>query len=236
MLRLKLLLKQLVNTLTDKFPNICGIVQNINPKSGNKILGNDEKIIFGEPDFLEKIEHIILKINYRSFFQVNMNVTVKMYKFISEHISFGSKIIDAFSGVGSIGLFLTRNAKKVICIENNNSACENARYNMLINKISNCEILNAYVENILQDIVNREKIDTIVFDPPRKGLDRNIIDLLLNVTVPQIIYVSCEPATQARDLNLLKEKYEIVKMKAFDMFPQTHHIENVVILKCRNEL
>jgi 23S rRNA (uracil1939-C5)-methyltransferase len=219
--------------MTEKFPKISGIIQNINPEFGNRILGNDEKIIYGKSSITEQIGNKKYRIDYNSFFQVNLEITKKIYDFVAENVSENSKVIDAFSGVGSIGIYLSGKANKLYLIENNPEACKNAEQNLKLNNITNGFVINGNTHQEIEKILQEEEIDTIIFDPPRKGLEKRTVEILLENTVDRIIYVSCDPATQVRDLLLLQKKYEIVKVKAFDMFPQTFHIETLAILQCK---
>ncbi len=223
--------KQLVRVLCESYPNIVGIIQNINPDKTNVILGDDEKILFGRDFIKEQIGKIKFKLNYKSFFQVNTKQAEKMYEFVKQSISEGSHVIDAYCGVGSIGLFLSDKAAKVIGIENNVKAVQNAKKNAKLNNIDNCEFVAGYVETELPKILKNNKIDTIIFDPPRKGLEQRIIDNIPS-EIRKIIYISCDPMTQVRDIKLMIEKgFAPKEMQPIDMFPHTFHIENVIILE-----
>ncbi|MCF7858722.1 MAG: 23S rRNA (uracil(1939)-C(5))-methyltransferase RlmD [Candidatus Cloacimonetes bacterium] len=222
---------QLVRVLFDNYPNIVGIIQNVNPEKTNVILGNDEKILFGRNYLIEKIGKIKFKLNYRSFFQINTKQAERMYAFVKKHVSIESNIIDAYCGVGSIGLYLADKVNVVCGIEINKLAIENAKENAEINGIENCEFIAGFVEKELLKIYGSKKYDTMIVDPPRKGLDKKIIDLI-PAEIKKIIYISCDPMTQVRDVQMIREKgFEAVFMQAFDMFPQTYHIENVIILE-----
>ena len=224
---------QLVKRMTEKFPKISGIIQNINPEFGNRILGNDEKIIYGKSSITEQIGNKKYRIDYNSFFQVNLEITKKIYDYVLENIPENAKLIDAFCGVGSIGIYLSDKVEKMYFIESNSAACINAEYNLELNGISNAEVINGNTHQEIEAVLQKEDIDTIIFDPPRKGLEKETIRILLENSVQKIIYVSCDPATQVRDLMLLSDKYEIIKIKAFDMFPHTFHIETVAVLQCK---
>ena len=224
--------KQLINNLTRKFPQIIGIVQNINPEKGNVILGKDEKILFGQDFLIDKIGEISYHLNYRSFFQINYSTTEKLYNFVKSQISKNETIMDAYSGVGTIGLYLADKAKDVIGIEFVAAAVEDAKQNIKLNNLNNCQYYVGLVEDKIEEVCKKTVPDTIIFDPPRKGLEKKIITVLEHNKIKKIVYVSCNPMTQKRDLNLLKEiGYKIKKIQPFDMFPQTWHIENVVILE-----
>lgn len=221
---------QLIRILTDKYPNLKGIVLNINPKNTNVILGNDEKIIYGENSITEKIGEKLYKIHYRSFFQVNSGITEKLYDFVESQVKEGDKVIDAFSGAGTIGIYLSDKAEKVFCIESNSNADADARHNAEVNKADNCEFICATVEDVLPKLVAKESPDLIVFDPPRKGLEADTIEKI--ALIPKIVYVSCNAMTQKRDIEkLIKRGYKIKQIKPFDMFPHTYHMENVIVLE-----
>ena len=195
------------------------------------ILGDDEKILFGRDFINEQIGKTKFKLNYKSFFQVNTKQAEKMYEFVKRSISEDSNVIDAYCGVGSIGLYLTDKAAKVIGIENNVKAVQNAKENTKLNKIDNCEFVAWYVETELPKILKNNEIDTIIFDPPRKGLEQRIIDNIPS-DIKKIVYISCDPMTQVRDVKLMMGKGFVPKeMQPLDMFPHTFHIENIIILE-----
>ena len=220
--------KQLVHLLTDKFPEIKGIIQNIQPLPNNVNIGEDDKILYGESYLHENLDNLSLKIHYKAFFQVNITQTLQIYNEIQNHLNAHEVAIDAYSGIGSIGLFIANKIKKVICIEENKEAVESGKVNAQNNNIPNIVFMNDTVENVLTDIISRTDIDTIIFDPPRKGLDKSIIE---SINIPKIIYLSCNPVTQKRDIKLLMAKgYELIFLKGYDMFPHTWHIESLAVL------
>jgi 23S rRNA (uracil1939-C5)-methyltransferase len=154
-----------------------------------------------------------------------------MYEFTKEAISDDARLIDAYCGVGSIGLFLADKAENVIGIENNAKAVQDAKTNVKLNKIENCKFVKGNVETELPKVLKDNKIDTLILDPPRKGLEQKIIDNIPS-EIQKIIYISCDPMTQVRDVKLIMEKGFIPKeMQPFDMFPHTFHIENIIILE-----
>jgi len=223
--------KQLERVLLTRFPNIVGIIQNINNKKTNVILGDDEKVIYGRDFLFEQLGSIKYKLNYRSFFQVNTKQAISMYKFVKNNITKNSKVIDAYCGVGSIGLYISENAAEVIGIESNGNAVKNAKENAELNKIGNCRFITGYVDAELSKLLQSNDIDTIIFDPPRKGLEQKIIESL-NKNINKIIYISCDPMTQVRDVKMIISKgFKPTIMQPFDMFPHTYHIENVLILE-----
>ncbi len=223
--------KQLVRTLTEEFPEIVGIVQNINPQKTNTILGNENKLLFGRDHIFEKIGKKEYKIHSSSFFQVNSGIAEQMYDFCRAHIDRNDKVIDAYCGVGSIGIFMADKAAEVIGIESNKFAVQDAVSNTKLNKVENYHFITGDVEQELPILYRKEKFDTIIFDPPRKGLDAGTINILPD-TIKKIIYISCNPTTQVRDAKLLLESgFKIILMQPFDMFPHTYHIENVLVLE-----
>lgn len=222
---------QLVRVLRENFPQITGVVLNINPHKTNVILGNDDKILFGRDHIFEKISNIKFKLHYKSFFQVNLSTTEKMYDFIKAQLCNSKCVVDAYCGVGSIALNAAGSCQKIFGIENNINAVKDAEINAELNGIENCKFIDGNVETELAKLTKSEKIDTIIFDPPRKGLDKTMIAELTD-SIQKIIYVSCDPNTQKRDVELLINKgFKPVLMQPFDMFPHTFHIENVIVLE-----
>jgi len=222
----------LVKKLTQKFPEIGGIVQNINPQTGNVILGDTEKLLYGSEYLEEKIGAIEYRLHYRSFFQINHDTTEKLYNYLLQQIEPAEVLIDAYCGVGTIGLYLAQKAQQIFGIESNSAAVSDAHFNQELNGLINCQFQVGLVEEKLAEICQTEAIDSIIFDPPRKGLDGKILDTLAQHKIAKIIYVSCNPMTQKRDLELLEKLgYQIDSIQPFDMFPQTWHIENVIVLK-----
>lgn len=183
------------------------------------------KTIFGNEYIKYAINNLKFKISNDSFYQVNEEQTKRMYEYVSSLISEKNlNIIDAFSGVGTIGLFLAKKAKNITCIEINKFASQCAFNNAIINNINNVSFVNL---DVTEYLVNKAQIsdDVIVFDPPRSGLDRKVIESITTAKINKIIYISCNPRTLVRDLLIFKEKgYSINSIQPFDMFPQTFHI------------
>ena len=223
--------RQFVRLLTEAFSNIVGIVQNINSKQTNVILGDDEKILFGRDHIFEKMGELKLKIHYKSFFQINNQVAQEIYETTKSFLSSGEIVIDAYSGIGSIGMFISNLAKEVICIENNAAATADGEHNTELNKIENCRFICGDVEKVLPGLCKKQQMDSIIFDPPRKGLQAEVIAAIPS-ELKKIIYISCDPTTQARDVERMIEKgYKVAFMQSFDMFPFTWHIENLIVLE-----
>jgi 23S rRNA (uracil1939-C5)-methyltransferase len=225
----------IARTLMRKIPELKGVVQNINNENTNVIFGKKDLLLAGENKITEYIGKTAYLISARSFFQVNTMQAKKLYDTAAEYLgndrSF--KIIDAFSGTGSIALYLADKAEKIYAIESLKSAVKDAEENAKLNNVNNIEFKKGMVEEKLPELLEKEEIESVIFDPPRKGLDKKTVNLLLSSSIKKIIYISCNPATQARDLKKLKEKYQLVKIQPVDLFPQTYHIESVALLELK---
>ena len=167
-------------------------------------------------------------VSSRDFFQKNTEMTVKLYSYVKGLLNKDENILDLYCGSGGIGIFVSDKVKSVLGIEIIDDAIKNAKENAKINNVDNIKFIRGKVEDNLDNIKN---IDTVIVDPPRVGLNRNAIDDILKIDANRIIYVSCNSITLARDLNYLKDKYKIESIKLFDLFPNTHHVESVVLLK-----
>jgi len=224
--------KQLVNKLLNANSNIVGIIQNINPESVNRILGEDHKLLYGRDYITDKIGDMEFRLNYNSFFQVNNSTMQKLYDFVKAEVPSDVNLLDAYSGIGTIGLYSAEKVKQVYLIEENESAIKDGIYNSSQNRVENAVFISGSVDDNLENVCTENKIDVIIFDPPRKGLTQEIIESVSQNRIGKVIYVSCNPATQMRDLHrFIEHGYRIIKMKPFDMFPHTYHIENVAILE-----
>jgi len=225
----------IARTLMRKIPELKGVVQNINTKNTNVIFGKEDLLLAGENKITEYIGQTAYLISARSFFQVNTMQAKKLYDTAADYLGDDSsaRVIDAFSGTGSIALYLADQAEKIYAVESLKSAVRDARKNAELNDITNVEFELGLVEDKLPGLLAKDQIDTIIFDPPRKGLDENTVNLLLENELKKIIYISCNPATQARDLKNLKEKYQLIEIQPVDLFPQTYHIESVALLELK---
>lgn len=215
---------------------IKSIFLNLNTSKNNVILSNDFKKIYGNEYITEKIDKYIYLISPKSFFQVNTIQVQKLYSILKEKLNLSRNdiLFDLYSGVGSIGIYLSDKVKKVYGIEIEKQAVEMANENIQINNISNCEYIAGSVEDKIVEFEKKQiSPDIIVVDPPRKGLDDKSIEYILKFSPNKIGYVSCNPATLARDLKKLEQKYDIEDITPVDMFPQTSAIENVCILEKR---
>ena len=199
-------------------------------KSNLKIVGilQNGKVLFGEDNFIEKINNLYFKVSYNSFFQINRDITSYLFNFIKENILKNKNVLDLYCGVGTLGLNIAKEENNVYGIEIVRNAVENAIINSKINNINNTYYLCGEVKDCIDKIKNN--IEVIIIDPPRSGLDNKSISVINKMLPEQIIYVSCNPITLARDLNSFKD-YKIDKIVALDMFPNTYHVECVCVLK-----
>ncbi len=224
----------LADKLREKFPNLVGLVLNINSKKTNTILGEKQDIIWGRDYIFDTIGHIRYKINYKSFYQVNPYTTEKLYACTKELCALtGSEtVFDLYCGAGSIGLYLADKAKKVIGIEIIPEAVENAKENARINGIENAEFYCGKAEELCPKMAaGSARADVVVLDPPRKGCDHKLLEAAAKLDPERIVYVSCNPSTMARDCALLRELgYEMRDITPFDQFPHTAHVECVVLM------
>ncbi len=227
--------KQIVEELVNKFKNIKTIVQNINNKDTNVILGEKNKILYGSGYIEDYLGNFKFKISPVSFYQVNPTQTEVLYNKAIEcaELTENETAFDLYCGIGTIGIFASNKVKKIIGIEVVPEAIENAKENAENNNVKNSLFLVGEVEKLLPELVEKEEADIVFIDPPRKGCDRLVLDTLLKVEPKKIIYISCNPATLARDVKILKEKYELIEVQPVDMFPYTSHVESISTLKLK---
>ncbi|MDQ3191634.1 MAG: 23S rRNA (uracil(1939)-C(5))-methyltransferase RlmD [Bacteroidota bacterium] len=228
----------LMDHLAATFDNITSLLYVINPKGNDTI--HDLEIIThkGEGFIYEKMEELKFKISAKSFYQTNSKQAFNLYKIAREFaaIEKGHIVYDLYTGTGTIANFVASNAKKVIGVEYVPEAIEDAKENSQINNIKNTVFFSGDMKDVLNDdfIQENGNPDVIITDPPRAGMHLSVVEKLLEIGAKRIVYVSCNPATQARDIALLDEKYKVEKIQPVDMFPHTHHVENVVLLTLRN--
>ncbi len=189
----------------------------------------NDKCIYGQSYFYERIHHLLFKISYDAFFQVNPFVASHLFEEVEKNISMSNTILDLYSGVGVLGIVASKKAKKVISIEIIKNAVLDNIENCKLNKRTNIYPVLGDAKTTLPKI--KEDFDTILIDPPRKGLDKNSLELLLQSKAQKILYISCDPFTLARDLKELQHVYEIKKVILFDMFSYTYHLESMVVLE-----
>jgi len=220
------------NTLKGNY-KIVGIVQNINTLKTNIILGTENRLLWGRDYLNESLGGINYQLSLTSFFQINPYQTEILLKTVEEMLA-GVKgtILDTYSGIGSIALYLAKNStSSIIGIEENEVAVEDANKSMERNGIKNCSFLTGTTERYLKNFKETSEIGAIILDPPRKGCSEEVLNSVLKIKPEKIVYVSCNPSTLSRDLNKLSQIYEIKNIKIIDMFPQTVHMETVVLLE-----
>ena len=228
---------ELIEKLLVKFPNIKTIVKNINMKNTNVILGQENINIYGDGYIEDKLGEYIFKISPLSFYQVNPIQAEKLYNLGVEmaQISKNDTVFDLYCGIGTISLFMAKYAKKVYGIEIVKEAVIAANENALLNGVDNTEFYAGDVEVVLDDLINNKgvKADIVMFDPPRKGLDKNSINNILKIKPKKIVYISCNPATLVRDLSEFEDLYDVQKIVPVDMFPWTAHVECCSVLEIK---
>ncbi len=226
--------EEFVQLMVNNIPGIKSIVQNVNSKPTNVILGQECITLWGEPTISDYIGDFKFNISPLSFFQVNPIQTEVLYGKALEYaqLTGDETVFDAYCGTGTITLFLSQKAKKVYGVEIIPQAIENANINAKENNVDNVEFFVGESEVVIPDLINKEvKADVVVVDPPRKGCDVNLLNAITNIDAERIVYVSCDPSTLARDLAILEENgYKTLEVQPVDMFPQTAHIENVALL------
>lgn len=228
-----------MNFLKNSFKEIKSLNYIINKKVNDSIY--DQKIInySGEKNIIEKINNLRFKINPKSFFQTNTDQTLNLYKVVRKFAKLtGNELVyDLYCGLGTISQFLADNSKKIIGIESVEDAIYSARKSVSANKINNIEFVVGDMRKVLNDELFTKfgRPDLLITDPPRDGMHKDVIKQILKILPKKIIYVSCNPSTQKRDLDLLLNHYKISKIQPVDMFPHTDHVENVVLLKLKNK-
>ena len=229
--------KKLLEHLLQQVPSITTLLFTINPKWNDSIYDLTPQVYFGKGFVLEKLEDFIFKISPKSFFQTNTKQAEKLYTVTRDFAGLtGNEVVyDLYCGTGSIGIFVSKNAKKIIGVEVIEDAIADAKENAALNNITHAEFFAGDVIKICNDefFAAHGKPDVIITDPPRAGMHDKLVTKLLTIAAPTIVYVSCNTATQARDIGLLSEKYTVEKIQPVDMFPHTHHIECVVLLKLK---
>ncbi|HBL34363.1 MAG TPA: 23S rRNA (uracil(1939)-C(5))-methyltransferase RlmD [Porphyromonadaceae bacterium] len=226
---------RLMNFLASEFPEITSLLYIVNEKA-NDTITDQEVITWKGNDFIyEEMEGLKFKIGPKSFFQTNSKQAYRLYKVVRDFASLSGKelVYDLYTGTGTIANFIARQAKKVIGIEYVEEAIEDAMDNSHRNRIENTLFFAGDMKDILTEsfIEEHGRPDILITDPPRAGMHDNVIQTILSAQPERIVYVSCNPATQARDLSLLDSLYRVARVQPVDMFPHTHHVENVVLLQ-----
>lgn len=227
--------EELLNRLSDEFPEISSLMYVINQKCNDTITDQEVILYKGKDHLIEKMEDLQFKVGPKSFYQTNSEQAYQLYKITREFAGLtGNEIVyDLYTGTGTIANFVAKQSRKVVGIEYVPEAIEDAKINSQLNRIENTLFFAGDMKDILTAafIAEHGQPEVIITDPPRAGMHDDVIDTILAAEPNRIVYVSCNSATQARDLNLLSSKYDLEKIQPVDMFPHTHHVENVALLE-----
>lgn len=230
-------LSKILDFMWDQFPGLNSLMYVINSKVNDSLADMDVKLFKGSEILIEKMEQLRFRIGPKSFFQTNAAQGLKLYELTREYAALtgNETVYDLYTGTGTIALFIASKAKKVIGIDYIDEAIEDARLNAELNNIHNCEFFSGDMKELFTDefIFANGKPEVIILDPPRAGIHEKVIEGILYALPRRIVYVSCNPATQARDIALLSAKYEVTRVQPVDMFPHTQHVENVALLEMK---
>lgn len=225
----------LLSHVAGRFPEITSLMYVINEKCNDTITDQEIRLFKGKDHIIEEMEGLKFKVGPKSFYQTNSEQAYRLYQVTREFagLSGGETVYDLYTGTGTIANFVSRRAKKVIGIEYVPEAIEDAKINASLNGLANTEFFAGDMKDLLtEEFIRRHgRPDVIITDPPRAGMHDDVIGTILFAEPERIVYVSCNPATQARDLQLLDRKYAVRKVQPVDMFPHTQHVENVVLLE-----
>jgi 23S rRNA (uracil1939-C5)-methyltransferase len=229
--------EMVLNFLANRFAEITSLQYVVNQKANDTLY--DQKIMLykGRDYILEEMEGLHFSINAKSFYQTNSAQAYELYKITREFAGLtGNELVyDLYTGTGTIAQFVSKNAKKVIGVEAVPEAIADAKENAKRNNITNCDFFTGDMKDVFNEefITRHGRPDVIITDPPRDGMHKDVVEQILRINPERVVYVSCNSATQARDLALMDEKYKVTRVRPVDMFPQTHHVENVVLLEKR---
>ena len=233
------LIREVLDAVRAEFPQITSLMYVVNTKVNDTIGDLDVQLHSGRPNVEEEMEGLHFRIGPKSFYQTNSLQAYELYKVARNFAGLTGKelVYDLYTGTGTIANFVARQARHVIGIEYVADAIEDAKINSRANGIENTEFYAGDMKDVLTDdfIAEHGRPDVMIVDPPRAGMHQDVVDVILNASPERIVYVSCNPATQARDLSLLDKKYRVTAVQPVDMFPHTHHVENVVRLELRDE-
>jgi 23S rRNA (uracil1939-C5)-methyltransferase len=229
--------RELTQRLLQQFPQLTTLLVTINPKWNDTIGDLEPRIVHGKGYVIEKLEDFRFKIGPKSFFQTNTIQGEALYRVTREFAELTGKetVYDLYCGTGSIGIFVSRQAARIVGVEVVPEAVADAKENAALNNIPHARFFAGDVVDVCNDefFAREGRPDVIITDPPRAGMHEGLVNKILEIAAPTVVYVSCNPATQARDLRLLDAKYAVTRVQPVDMFPHTHHIENIVQLKLR---
>lgn len=228
-------LNELASVLKENIPGFKTLVVNVNREKTNVILGNENRVIYGDGKINDNIGDLVFEISPLSFFQVNPVQTEVLYNKALEYANLGENdtVFDIYCGIGTISLFLAQKAKKVYGIEIVEEAIKDAKINANINNLDNVEFYVGKAEEVVPKMYKQGKrANVVVVDPPRKGCDEKVLDTIISMQPDRVVYVSCNPSTLARDLNYLDERgYKCLEVQPVDMFPHSVHVECVVLIE-----
>ena len=231
---LKILLRHIINILVKRCPEITTLTRNVSTGRLNLLLGEEETVLYGPGYITDTLCGKAFRISARSFFQVNPVQTEKLYSLAVDFAGLTGQetIIDAYCGVGTVGIIAADRAKKVLSVELNADAVKNAKTNVSLNSLENVEVYEGDAGAFMTVMAEAgQKADVVFTDPPRAGCSREFLASLLQLAPKKIIYISCNPETQERDLKVLtRNGYKVKKIRPVDMFPWTRHVETVVLL------
>ena len=231
--------EKLFDFLLEKFPQIKTLVYCINSKPNDSIYDQDVQTYFGDGFLMEEMDGLKFKIGPKSFFQTNYKQALELYRKTLEFADLkGDEVVyDLYTGTGTIAQYVAKNAKQVIGIESVQEAIDAAKEHAELNGLSNCTFYCGDMKDIFNDefLANHPKADVLITDPPRDGMHQKVVEQILKLSPKRVVYVSCNSATQARDLALMKDQYKLIKILPVDMFPQTHHVENIALLELISE-
>lgn len=227
----------IMNFLKNEFPEITSLLYIVNEKKNETYFDLPIITFHGKDYIYEQMDDLKFRIGPKSFYQTNSKQAHELYKIVKDFAGLtGEEIVyDLYTGTGTIANFVARDAKKVIGVESVEEAIVDAHVNSEINGITNTTFLAGDMKDILNSkfVKSHGQPDVIITDPPRAGMHKDVVQMLLNIKPERLVYVSCNSATQARDLELLSSEYEVIKVQPVDMFPQTHHVENVMLLNVK---
>jgi 23S rRNA (uracil1939-C5)-methyltransferase len=227
----------ILDHIFEKFPQITSLQFVVNNKANDTLYDTNIQLYKGRDYILEEMEGLKFSINAKSFYQTNSDQAYELYKITRDFagLTGAETVYDLYTGTGTIAQFVSKKAKKVIGVESVPEAISDAKANAKRNEISNCEFFVGDMKVVFNEsfIAQHGKPDVIITDPPRDGMHKDVIEQILKIEPQKVVYVSCNSATQARDLALMDEKYKVTRVRPVDMFPQTHHVENVVLLEKR---
>jgi 23S rRNA (uracil1939-C5)-methyltransferase len=225
------ILKPLGDQLRTTYPEIVSVVNNITAKKAAIAVGDIEIPVSGETTLKEKVGKYIFEISSNSFFQTNTNGADQLYNIVRQYadLSGNEVVVDLYCGTGTISIFLSDQAREVIGMEINENALSDARRNCRLNRIVNCRFIQGDIKTNISGLT--DKPDVMIIDPPRAGMHKKVVEQIRHMAPKKIVYISCNPATLARDLNMLKEGYMVKEVQPVDMFPHTYHIESVARLE-----